>query len=134
MNDLYEDTKTRRDKEEVARMVVDCEIGLIKELRPGLPASVYEVVIAKMLTDEGFGADLLVDDFLLEELKSIERFAPIHSRQVLTYLCFPTLLSRLLEYYRAGTFKESIRRIVSGDQAFLSSCLRVNQERKGKQT
>lgn len=148
MKDSHEDTKTRRGKEELSGIVVDCGYHLHRELGPGLLESVYEVVLAKMLEerglrvkrqmpvpiavmgmkfDEGFRADILVEDMLLLELKSVENLAPVHSKQVLTYLRLLNLPLGLLINFGAATFKEGIKRIVNGPQPFVSSCLRVNQ-------
>ncbi|MFA7233945.1 MAG: GxxExxY protein [Terrimicrobiaceae bacterium] len=148
MKNSHEDTMTRRDKEELSRIVVDCGFNLHRELGPGLLESVYEVVLAKMLDDrglrvkrqapvpisvmgmkfdEGFRADILVEDLLLIELKSVENLAPVHSKQVLTYLRLLNLPLGLLINFGAATFKEGVKRIVNGPQSFVSSCLRVNQ-------
>lgn len=102
-----EGAKTRKNVEELSAIVVDCAYKLHVEAGPGLLESVYEVVLAKMLEerglhvkrqvpvpiqlmglkfDEGFRADLIVDGLLLVELKSVENFAPVHAKQVLTYL------------------------------------------------
>ena len=137
-----------KDKEELSRIVVNCGFRLHKALGPGLLESVYERVLAKMLEeeglkvrrqvvipinvfdlhfDEGFRADILVEDLLLLELKSVEKLAPVHSKQVLTYLRLLDLPLGLLINYGAPTFKEGCKRIVNGDQSFASSCLRVNQ-------
>ena len=118
------------------------------EAGPGLLESVYEVVLAKMLAeqglavkrqvpvpirlmdltfDEGFRADLLVEDTLLVELKSVENLAAVHSKQVLTYLRLLKLPLGLLINFGAPTFKEGCKRIVNGPQSFVSSRLRVNQ-------
>jgi iron complex transport system substrate-binding protein len=144
----HEATKARRDKEDLARIAVDCGYRLHKELGPGLLESVYEVVLAKLLEregllvrrqvpvpisfmdlrfDEGFRADILVEDLLLLELKSVENLAPVHSKPVLTYLRLLGLPLGLLMNFGASTFKEGIKRIVNGPQSFASSCLRVNQ-------
>ena len=148
MKDSHEDTKTRRDAEELSGIVVDCGYKLHVEAGPGLLESVYEVVLAKMLTDqgimvrrqvpvpiqlmgltfdEGFRADLLVENQLLIELKSVENLAPVHSKQVLTYLRLLKLPLGLLINFGAPTFKEGCKRIVNGPQSFVSSRLRVNQ-------
>ena len=154
MKGSHEDTKARRrDKEELSRIVVNCGFRLHKELGPGLLESVYERVLAKMLEeeglkvrrqvvipinvfdlhfDEGFRADILVEDLLLLELKSVEKLAPVHSKQVLTYLRLPDLPLGLLINYGAATFKEGCKRIVNGDQSFASSCLRVNQTERAE--
>jgi len=144
----HEGTKARRDKEEVANLVVDCAFHLHKELGPGLLESVYEVVLAKRLEkqglkverqkpvpivvdglkfDEGFRADLIVEGLLLIELKSVENFAPVHSKQVLTYLRLLQLPLGLLINFGSEVFKDGVKRIVNGSQSFESSPLRVNK-------
>jgi GxxExxY protein len=148
MKDSHEDTKPQRDKEEVAAIIVDCAFNLHRDLGPGLLETVYEVVLEKLLQDrglqvqrqkpitiyyagfefaEGFRADLMVEDVVLVELKSVENLAPVHSKQVLTYLRLLKLPLGLLINFGAATFKEGCKRIVNGPQSFASSCLRVNQ-------
>lgn len=145
----HEGTKARRDKEELSRIVVDCAYRMHVEIGPGLLESVYEAVLEKLLRekgltvarqksipvelmglrlDEGFRADLIVDDLLLIELKSVEKLAPVHAKQVLTYLRLLNLPLGLLINFGAATFKEGCQRIVNGKQDFVSSCLRVNQK------
>lgn len=111
--------------------------------------TVYEVVLAKLPKEqglkverqkpipicyagfsfeEGFRADLIVDGVVLVELKSVESLAPVHSKQVLTYLRLLDLPLGLLINFGAASFKEGCKRIVNGLQSFVSSCLRVNQK------
>jgi iron complex transport system substrate-binding protein len=144
-----EDAKARRNVEEMSAIVVDCAYRLHVEAGPGLLETVYEVVLAKMLEkeglqvrrqvpvpielmgmrfDEGFRADIIVEGTLLLELKSVENIAPVHSKQVLTYLKLLNLPLGLLINFGAATIKEGIKRIVNGNQSFTSSCLRVNQK------
>jgi iron complex transport system substrate-binding protein len=144
----HEDTKPRKDKEELSRIVVNCAYRMHVEIGPGLLESVYEAVLEKLLREqglrvsrqqsipievmglnihEGFRADLIVEDILLIELKSVEKLAPVHSKQVLTYLRLLNLPLGLLINFGAATFKEGCKRIVNGYQDFASSCLRVNQ-------
>lgn len=141
-----------KNPEELSRIVVDCGYKLHVEVGPGLLESVYEVVLAKMLAerelrvtrqvpvpirlmgmafDEGFRADIIVEDQLLVELKSVENLAPVHSKQVLTYLRLLNLPLGLLLNFGAATFKEGCKRIVNGPQSFVSSCLRVNRSSDG---
>src|SRR5690606_12608401 len=82
-----------------------------------------------MKFDEGFKADLLVEECFLIELKSVEKLAPIHSKQTLTYLRLLNLPVGLLINFGAPTFKEGIKRIVNNHTSFASSRLRVNQSR-----
>jgi GxxExxY protein len=93
--------------DELAAIAVDCGFKVHSGLGPGLLESAYEAVLSHSLArrglrierqkpipiryegimlDEGFRADLLVEDVLLIELKSVERLAPIHGKQLLTYL------------------------------------------------
>jgi GxxExxY protein len=136
------------DAESLSAIVVDCAYKLHVEAGPGLLESVYEVVLTKMLSDvgldvrrqvpvpirlmgmtfdEGFRADLIVEGKLLIELKSIERLAPVHAKQTLTYIRLLQLPIGLLINFGAPTFKEGIERIVNRHSSFASSRLRVNQ-------
>lgn len=53
MNDSHEDTKAQRDVEELSAIVVDCGFKLHVEAGPGLLETVYEVVLARMLSEQG---------------------------------------------------------------------------------
>ena len=138
-----------KNVEEISSEVVDAAFHLHKDLGPGLLESVYEVVLAKMLEqrgltverqkpipinyaglkfDEGFRADLIVEGNLLIELKSVENLAPVHGKQVLTYLRLLDLPLGLLINFGSATFKDGIKRIVNKHTNFASSRLRVNQE------
>jgi iron complex transport system substrate-binding protein len=137
-----------RDIEEVARIAVDCGLRIHRELGPGLLESVYEAVLAHELSqaglgvtrqkpisfvydgvkfDEGFRADLFIEDCLIIELKSVERLAPVHAKQLLTYLRLTEKPLGLLMNFGAETFKEGCKRVVNNHTAFASSRLRVHQ-------
>ncbi len=148
----HEDTRnTKReiDVEELSSIVVDAAFHIHKRLGPGLLESVYESVLARSLEkggleverqktvafeydgmrfDDGLRVDLLVHGKLVVELKSVETLAPVHSKQLLTYLRLLELPLGLLINFGAATFKEGCKRIVNGPQSFVSSRLRVNQE------
>ncbi len=139
--------KTRRKNkqmeiEEIARGVVDSGYKVHTGLGPGLLESVYEVVLAKLLTDrgfcverqkavpiifeglrfeEGFRADLLVEGKLLVEIKSVENLSPVHGKQVLTYLRLLNLPLGFLMNFGAPVFKNGIKRIVNNHSDFASS-------------
>lgn len=152
-NFSHEGTKKRRDKEELSRIVVDCAYRMHVEIGPGLLESVYEAVLEKLLTEqglkvsrqqpipvevmglsinEGFRADLIVEDLLLIELKSVENLAPVHSKQVMTCLRLLDLPLGLLINFGAALFKDGCKRIVNGKQDFTSSSLRVNNNLEGR--
>jgi GxxExxY protein len=125
-----------KELERLATVAVDCGCKIHNALGPGLLESVYEVVLADSLAErglkverqkpisirfngrvfnEGFRADILVEGKLLIELKSCERLAAVHGRQVLTYLKLLDLPLGLLMNFGCATFKEGIRRIANGD-------------------
>ena len=76
--------------------------------------------------DEGFRADLIIEDALLVELKLVENSAPVHAKQVLTYLRLLKMPLGLLINFGAATFKEGVKRIVNNHQNFAASRPRVN--------
>ena len=120
--------------EELARAAIDCGFKLHRALGPGLLESVYEVCLFKSLSDRGlsverqkriairfnglliedaFRADLLIEKSLLIELKSTEAHAPVHAKQVITYLRLLDLPLGLLMNFGAATFKDGVRRLVN---------------------
>jgi GxxExxY protein len=136
------------DLEELAALAIDCGLMIHKELGPGLLESVYEAVLAAslmrrdlrverqkpiqieydgMALGEGFRVDLLVDGRLIVEIKSIDRLAPVHGRQLLTYLRLAKLPLGLLMNFGGETFREGLKRVVNNHTDFASSRLRVNQ-------
>lgn len=80
-----------------------------------------------MVFEEGFRTDLLVEGGVIVELKSIERLAPVHSKQVLTYLRLMHLPVGLLINFGAATLKEGLHRIVNNLDSSASPRLRVNR-------
>lgn len=122
------------DLEALARNVVDCGFELHREIGPGLLESAYEALMAEALrqrgltsarqvqvplqyrgvvVDNAFKIDLLVEGKLIVELKSIERLAPVHGKQVLTYLRLMRLPLGLLMNFGQATFKDGLRRIAN---------------------
>jgi GxxExxY protein len=119
---------------EIGTIVVDAAIAVHRALGPGLLESVYEIVLAHELErrslhvrrqvpipieyagirfDEGFRADLVVEDKVVIELKSVEKIAPAHRKQVQTYL---RLSGRKLGYllnFGEAMMKDGIVRAVN---------------------
>lgn len=123
--------------EAVSGDVVDVAVRLHRELGPGLLESVYETVLAGKLTSMGhkvarqrpvdvefegvrfrsaFRIDLLVNDCLLVEIKSVERLTPVHSKQLLTYLRLTRQPMGLLINFGGETLREGLRRVVNNYQ------------------
>ena len=120
--------------EELASTAVDCGFHLHKELGPGLLESVYEAVLAEALIqrglsvqrqrpipikfrgialNEGFRADLIVESRLVIEVKSVERNAPVHAKQLLTYLRLMKQPLGLLMNFGCETFRDGIKRVIN---------------------
>ena len=64
--------------------------------------------------DEGFRADLIVNGLVIIELKSVEKVAPVHKKQLLTYLRLTDLKVGYLLNFGDALMKDGIRRIING--------------------
>jgi GxxExxY protein len=119
---------------EIAKEIVDAAYKIHTRLGPGLLESVYEAVIAYELEkrglkvvrqqvipvvyetvhlEEGFRADLIVQDKVIVELKSVETIHPVHKKQLLTYLCLANKRLGLLINFGAFLIKDGISRVVN---------------------
>jgi GxxExxY protein len=135
------------DVEDAARETVNCSYRIFRDLGPGLLESIYETVLFSVLEQSGLkverqkpvsfaysgitfsGAlriDLLVEDHLVVELKSVENQLPVHSKQVLTYLRLMRLPLGLLINFGAADFRGCVRRVVNNHRDFTSSRLRIH--------
>jgi GxxExxY protein len=120
---------------EIGKIIVDCAVRLHKELGPGLLESVYEVLLAHELRqrglkaerqvpipivfhgitfDEGFRADIVVEDKVIAELKSAEAVNKAHKKQVLTHLKLSKMKLGYLLNFGAALMKDGISRILNG--------------------
>jgi GxxExxY protein len=134
--------------EELARLAVDTGFKLLNRLGPGLLESVYEVILFESLKRQGlaverqvpitiqyddfvikdaFRGDLLIEGKLLIELKSVEKTAAVHKKQLLTYMRLMKLSLGLLMNFGAATFAEGCHRVVNNHRDFASSRLRVSK-------
>lgn len=114
---------------------MDAVIEIHRELGPGLLESVYELLLADELNrrglkverqvlvpvtfrgrrfDEGFRADIIVDDKVILELKSVESLHDAHKKQLLTYLRITGKRLGLLLNFGEAIMKSGITRIVNG--------------------
>lgn len=120
--------------DEISADVVGEAIRIHREIGPGLLESVYEMVLAARLSQLGyrvsrqhpvdvhveglsfsaaFRVDILVDDRLVVEIKSVEQLNKAHAKQVLTYLRLLDQPVGLLLNFSCATMKEGIRRLVN---------------------
>ena len=121
---------------EISGIIVDCALSVHRELGPGLLESVYEIILADILTgreltvvrqcpipirfgnksfDEGFRADLIVNGEIIVEIKSVEQLARVHKKQLATYLKLSGLSLGLLINFGGEFLKGNIERIVVGE-------------------
>jgi iron complex transport system substrate-binding protein len=120
---------------DISGTIVDAAFKIYTTLGPGLLESVYEAVLEKELLgrglrvrrqvpvpiryedlkfDEGFRADLLVEECIVVEVKSVEGLHPVHAKQVLTYCRLLDYRLGLLVNFGAALIKDGIKRIANG--------------------
>lgn len=137
-----------REIDDITGGIVDSAVKLHMKLGPGLLESVYESILARSLQrrgltverqkavrfeydglvfDDGLRLDLLVEGQVIVELKSVEELAPVHFKQVLTYLRLTNLHVALLINFGAARLKDGLHRIVNALPASRSSHLGVNR-------
>jgi len=119
---------------EIAKQIVDAAFHIHKKLGPGLLESVYETILScelekrdlfvekqksipvfydKIQMDIGFRADLLVENKVIIEIKSVENILPVHKKQLLTYLKIADKRLGLLINFGDTLIKNGITRIVN---------------------
>ena len=119
---------------ELAKIVVELCLKIHRALGPGLLESVYEEVLCYELTklelnfnrqqgiavvyedikmDLGFRADIIIEDKLIVELKSLEMVAPVHYKILLTYLRLTDKKLGLLVNFNVELIKDGIKRIAN---------------------
>ena len=123
------------NENELSKVVLDVAFKIHKELGPGLFESVYETIMAYELANEynlsvhrqrpipviwkdvklelGFRSDLIVEEKLIIEIKSIEALPPVHAKQVLTHLRLTNIKLGLLINFNEQLLKNGIKRIVN---------------------
>jgi iron complex transport system substrate-binding protein len=137
-----------RELDDITGAVVEVALQIHRDLGPGLLESVYEAILAPSLEhrgvrverqktirfqylglvfEEGFRVDLVVDDRVIVEVKSIEQLGRHHTKQLLTYLKLTNKKVGLLINFGAPTLREGLRRVVNGFEPTAASRLRVNR-------
>lgn len=121
---------------ELTQKIIECCIEVHKELGPGLMESVYEVCCIKVMKDAGlkvesqvllpvifkgeklekeFIIDLLINDSVIIELKSVETILQVHEAQLVTYLKLADKKLGLLINFNVTILKNGIRRRINGN-------------------
>jgi GxxExxY protein len=122
------------DENELSKIIVDKCLKIHRALGPGLLESVYEEVLSyelkesklecrrqvsipvqyeKIKLNTGFKADIVVENRVIVELKSIENVLPVHKKQLLTYLKLTGMKLGLLINFNVALIKNGITRIVN---------------------
>ena len=122
------------NENEVSKLVIGKAIDLHKSIGPGLLESVYENALAhdineiglsvrqqlpmpfeykQIKMDIGYRIDLLVENKVIIEIKSVENLAPVHFAQLLTYLRLSNHKLGLLINFNTKLLKDGIHRIVN---------------------
>lgn len=123
------------DINRITAAIIDAAVRIHKKLGLGLLESVYERVLAyeleragfkverqkkidiryeELVIEDGFSADLLVDETVVVELKSAEKVVKVNFKQTLTYLRLMELQVGLLLNFGEVLMKDGIHRIVNG--------------------
>ena len=123
-----------KDLDQITGEVLDLSLRLHRDLGPGLLESVYETVLAAKLAEMGyriarqrpvdiefeglrfdaaFRIDIMVEDRLLIEVKSVDQLHAAHAKQLLTYLRLTGQPIGLLINFGGATLKEGFRRLVN---------------------
>jgi len=127
----------KRNLNEITEAIIGAAIAVHRELGPGLLESAYETCLAYELTERGLNVerqkglpmiyrevlldcgyriDLLVEEQVVLELKTVERLEPIHEAQLLSYLKLSGCKVGLLINFNVKVLKNGIKRIVLGFQ------------------
>jgi len=119
--------------EDLTKIIIGCAIDVHKELGPGLLESAYEeclyyelikaglkaerqkaipIIYKEIRLDCGYRADLIVEDKVVIELKTVDEFNPVHEAQILTYLKFAEKKLGLLINFNVLRLKDGIKRYI----------------------
>lgn len=121
---------------EIGTIVVDCAVKMHMEIGPGLLESVYEAILEYKLKEcglktqrqvsvpikyagisfkEGFRVDMIVENKVILELKSVEAISKVNKKQTLTYLRLTGLKLGYLLNFGQAVMKDGITRLVNGN-------------------
>ena len=137
------------NENEISKIIVNTAYHIHTQLGPGLLESVYEEILYFELSKQGlkverqkaipviwnelkmeigFRADLIVENKVIIEIKSVENIAPVHPKQLLTYLRLTGLKLGLLINFNEPLIKTGITRIVNNLGLCVLAALRENNK------
>ena len=135
MTEINEAIATEHQENDISGKIIGAAIEVHKKLGPGLLESAYEECLCYEMQlrgiefkrqvplslnykgvdlDCGYRLDLLVEDKVIVELKSIEGLEPIHEAQMLTYLKLRNAWLGLIINFNVIMLKDGVRRLVNG--------------------
>lgn len=142
------DAVVEKDLDDITGTIVDAALRIHRDLGPGLLESIYEAILARTLVRRGLNVerqritafeydgmrfenmlrlDLVVENRVVVEIKSVEKLASVHPKQLLTYLRLSRHSVGLLINFGAATLKQGLRRVVNDLPPSASTRLRVNR-------
>jgi len=119
---------------ELSKIIIGCAIEVHKQLGPGLLESAYQeclyyelkqkglkvqkekpmpIVYKEVKLDHGYRIDLLVEERVVIEIKTVEMFNDVHTAQVLTYLRLGNYKLGLLLNFQTTILKNGIKRVIN---------------------
>ncbi len=122
------------EENELSSIIIGCAIEVHKQLGPGLLESAYQeclyfelknkglnvvkekpmpIIYKDIKLDHGYRIDLLVENKVVIEIKTVEAFTDVHTAQVLTYLKLGNYKLGLLLNFHVATLKNGIKRIIN---------------------
>jgi GxxExxY protein len=131
--EITKSTKKSEKFDPLSGRVIQCALAVHRSLGPGLLESVYEQCLAHELSlagihterqravplnykdlriECGYRLDLLVDDQLVVELKTVDQLLPVHEAQILTYMKMSGMKTGLLINFNSKFLKQGIKRYV----------------------
>ena len=134
-------TGDARNLEQIITAVIDCGFSIHDRLGPGMLESSYEVLLEALLAKRGlrvqrqkpislkfdeitindaYRVDMLVEDMLIIELKSVDQLVPLHSKQLLTYLRATGLPVGLLMNFGGVLFKTGVKRVLNNRSDYVA--------------
>ena len=135
MTEINEAVATERQENDISEKIIGAAIEVHKKLGPGLLESAYEECLCcemqlrgieferqvplslkykGVVLDCGYRLDLLVEDKVIVEIKSVEGLEPIHEAQMLTYLKLRNAWLGLIINFNVIMLKDGVRRLVNG--------------------
>ena len=122
------------NENELSNIIIGCAIEVHKQLGPGLLESAHQeclyfelknkglevikekpmpIIYKEVKLDHGYRIDLLVENKVVIEIKSVEMFTDVHTAQVLTYLKLGNYKLGLLLNFQVTTLKNGLKRIIN---------------------